>query len=159
METTWPEIIGQANGDRFGISVSFSSDDKTLAIGVNGNHDNGSGSGHVRVYGQNINGEAAGDGFGISVALSGDGKTLGIGPPWNDGTGDDSGHVRLYEVRNDGNGPSWELVGDIDGESSGDELGRSVALLSDSTILAAGANAIISRAGYVRVYITGMGMA
>jgi len=44
------DIDGEAAGDRFGSSVSLSSDGSTVAIGAYGNDGNGSGSGHVRVY-------------------------------------------------------------------------------------------------------------
>ena len=62
-------------------------DGKTVAIGAPYNDDNGSDSGHVRVYnlvgrewqqvGQDIDGEAADDASGWSVSLSADGRTLG----------------------------------------------------------------------------------
>ena len=74
-------IKGEALGDQFGISVSLSSDGKTLAVGANANdNENGYGAGHVRVFGlnengsnwnqlgQDIDGEAAGDNSGKSVS-------------------------------------------------------------------------------------------
>ena len=42
------DIDGEAEGDLSGISVSLSSDGKTVAIGAIGNDGNGENSGHVR---------------------------------------------------------------------------------------------------------------
>ena len=82
-------ITGEANGDRFGSSVSLSEDAKTLAVGAP--YANDFDSGHVRVYrrddsesgwtqiGEDIDGEATYDYSGYSVSLSGDGKTVAIG--------------------------------------------------------------------------------
>jgi len=99
-------ITGEANCNKFGITVSLSGDAKTLAAGaryVNDFH-----SGHVRVYrtddsesgwtqiGKDIDGEADGDRLGVSVSLSGDNKTVTIGSDWNDDNGTDSGKVRVF---------------------------------------------------------------
>jgi surface protein len=117
------DIDGEAASDQSGFSVSLSSDGNTLAIGANGNDENGSSAGHVRVYtrdankttavtdqkssnfgpigwtrlGGDIDGEAADDNSGASVSLSSDGNTLAIGAIWNDGNGTNSGHVRVYK--------------------------------------------------------------
>jgi len=161
------DIDGEAADDNSGRYVSLSSDGNVVAIGAYGNDDNGSNSGHVRVYewndtsstwelkGTDIDGEAAGDNSGYSVSLSSDGNVVAIGAYGNDGNGSNSGHVRVYEW-NAGTS-SWELNGtDIDGEAAGDESGRSVSLSSDGTVLAIGA---ISNdgdngadSGHVRVY-------
>ena len=51
---TWTQIgtniIGEASFDEAGRSVSLSSDGTIVAIGAFGNDDNGTNSGHVRVY-------------------------------------------------------------------------------------------------------------
>lgn len=44
------DIDGESSFDNSGCSVSLSSDGTIVAIGANGNDDNGSNSGHVRVY-------------------------------------------------------------------------------------------------------------
>ena len=44
------DINGEAEYDRFGTSVSLSSNGNILAIGAPGNDGNGESSGHVRVY-------------------------------------------------------------------------------------------------------------
>jgi len=158
------DIDGEAAGDESGRSVALSSDGSTLAIGAPYNDENGSNSGHVRVYtwsgsawtqrGTDINGEAAEDYSGWSVALSSDGSTLAIGAHQNDQTGNASGHVRVYTW----SGSAWTQRGtDIDGEFVGDESGGSVALSSDGSTLAIGAFAndgdgSKSNSGHVRVY-------
>ena len=44
------DIVGEAAGDRAGTSVSLSADGTAVAIGALLNNDNGSNSGHVRIY-------------------------------------------------------------------------------------------------------------
>ena len=158
------DIDGEAAGDRFGQSVSLSSDGSVLAIGASSNDDNGSASGHVRVYAWNdatsnyvqrsvdIVGEAAGDQSGYSVSLSSDGSILAVGAYLNDGNGTDSGHVRVFAW----NSLTYVQRGvDIDGEATGDRSGQSVSLSSDGRILAIGARTNDGNglsAGHVRVY-------
>jgi hypothetical protein len=54
LNLTWlqmgDDINGEAAGDRSGGSVSLSSNGDTVAIGATGNDENGTNSGHVRVY-------------------------------------------------------------------------------------------------------------
>jgi Flp pilus assembly pilin Flp len=156
------DIDGEAAGDRFGSSVSLSTDGSTMAIGAWNNDGNGSGSGHVRIYnnvngtwtqvGADIDGEAAGDRSGYSVSISSDGNTLAIGALRNDGNGTDAGHVRIYKNISG----SWTQVGsDIDGEAQGDLSGYSVSLSSDGSTVAIGArknDGNGTRAGHVRIY-------
>ena len=141
------DIDGEAAGDGSGSSVSLSSDGTTLAIGASNNDGNGTDSGHVRVYewngsawtqkGADIDGEAANDYSGYSVSLSSDGTEVAIGAIGNDGTASGAGHVRVYEWT----GSAWVQKGaDIDGETEGDNSGRSVSLSSDGTVVAIGAH-------------------
>jgi hypothetical protein len=109
--------------------------------------------------GQDIDGEAVGDQSGKSVSLSSDGTILAIGAYKNSGNGVESGHVRVYENQ----AGNWLQIGqDIDGEDIYDQLGISVSLSSDGTILAIGANTNNNEngidSGHVRVYenISGM---
>jgi len=102
--------------------------------------------------GNDIDGESEGDFLGGSVSLSSDGNIVAIGAEFNDGSGSFSGHVRVYKK----DGGVWIQIGkDIDGEAVGDNLGSSVCLSSDGSVLAIGAkyndgNGINS--GHVRVY-------
>jgi uncharacterized membrane protein len=163
---TWSQlgsdIDGEVDEDRFGQSVSLSSDGTIVAIGAPRNDDYGTDSGYVRVYqysnnawsqlGSDIGGEASGDYFGYSVSLSSDGTILAIGAVFNDASGSDSGHVRVYQYSND----TWSQVGsDIDGEAIDDQFGTSISLSSDGTIVAIGApynDDYGSSSGHVRVY-------
>jgi len=105
------DIDGEDTGDTSGFSVSLSADGTTVAIGSPDNDGiNGVLSGHVRVYGLDVNqvwtqigddidGEDAGDLSGFSVSLSADGTTVAIGAPHNDGISFcNSGHVRVYRL-------------------------------------------------------------
>ena len=156
------DIDGEAADDWSGWSVSSSSDGEVVAIGGIRNDDNGSDSGHVRIYkwsgsaweqmGGDVNGEAAGDQSGRSVFLSGDGQTLAVGAHLNDGNGSDSGHVRIYKW----SGSAWEQMGgDMDGEASSDRSGQTVSLSSDGEIMAVGARYNASNgnnSGHARIY-------
>jgi hypothetical protein len=103
------DIYGEALGDNFGLSVAMTADGNTIAVGAPYNDENGSDSGHVRVFslrstsnkweqiGSDINGEAANDFSGDAVAISDDGLTIAVGATGNDGNGERSGHVRVYQ--------------------------------------------------------------
>ncbi len=157
------DIIGEANYDGFGNSVSISEDGKSIAVGAPYNDGiNGVDSGHVRVYrltddgtswqkiGQDIDGEAAGDDSGRSVSLSADGSTVAIGAPYNDNNnGDYSGQVTVYRI--DGDGLSWEQLGQtLYGNNANDYFGWSVNLSPDGNTLVIGSPN--GRAGYVKVF-------
>lgn len=142
------DIAGKASGDEFGWYVSLSGDGNTVAAGAPTNDDNGSDSGHVRIYqwteeewiqkGQDIIGEAAGDLFGRGISLSTDGNSIAIVGIYNDDNGEDAGHVRVYEW----NGNSWVQKGqDLDGKYAFERSGRCVSLSGDGSTVAIGANA------------------
>jgi hypothetical protein len=169
---TWTQlgadIDGEAASDRFGTSVSMSSDGTRVAIGAEGNDgntgNNDDNRGHVRVYaesggawtqvGADIDGE--GGQSGSSVSMSSDGTRVAIGALSNDGnTGyihDNRGHVRVYAE----SGGTWSQLGaDIDGEAAGDAQGGAVSMSSDGTRLAIGVSSNLHSptvAGHVRVY-------
>ena len=156
------DIDGETAGDKSGNSVSLNSDGSVVAIGAPENDGNGSISGHVRVYenqsgtwtqiGADIDGEAIDDRFGSSVSLNSDGSIVAIGAVSNDGAGSNAGHVRIYENQSG----TWTQIGaDIDGEAAGDQLGWSVNLNSDGSIVAIGSrnnDGNGSNAGHVRIY-------
>jgi len=164
------DIVGKAECDQSGWSVSLSSDGTVVAIGAPYNDDNVNNSGHVRVYewntvttsweqrGDDIVGEAPSDFSGYSVSLSSDGTVVAIGAFYNGGNGTYSGHVRVYEWNADTS--SWEQKGiDIDGEDAYDRSGYSVSLSGDGTVVAIGAPYNDGSAGddsfnsgHVRVY-------
>ncbi len=110
--STWTQlggdIEGEAEDDRFGWSISLSSDGSRLVVGARLNDSNGPGSGQAKVYeligstwtliASIIAGEAGGDEAGYSVSLSGEGNRVGVGAPQNDDGGDFAGHARVFEL-------------------------------------------------------------
>ena len=163
---TWVQlgqnIEGEADKDSSGWDVSLSADGSIVAIGAPGNDDNGSYSGHVRVYeyasgvwtqiGQDIDGEVAGDMSGRSVSLSANGKIVAIGSPLNKGYSGSfySGQVRIYEYT----GGVWIQVGqDIEGTQYSGQSGCSVSLSADGYTVAIGAfKGGLGHLGHVYVY-------
>jgi hypothetical protein len=155
------DIPGDAAGDQSGFSVAMSSDGSRVAIGARYNKGGGNNSGHVRVFDWNgtewvlvgiaIPGESANDESGYSVALSSDGSRVAIGAIYNADSGSQSGHGRVF----DWNGSVWEPVGNsINGKSSGDQLGKSIAMSSDGSRVVIGAvynNDGGINSGYVKV--------
>jgi len=162
-EQVGADIDGEARYDHSGYSVSLSANGTRVAVGANGNDDNGQSAGHVRVFqlspengweqlGADIDGEATWDGSGKSVSLSANGTRVAVGAPWNDANGNETGHVRVFQLS-----PvtGWEQVGtDIDGEAAGDFSGKSLSLSADGARVAVGAyrNGNDYHAGHVRVY-------
>ena len=156
------DINGEASNDMSGLHLSLSSDGNILAVSARLNDDNGSNSGHVRVFnfdgvswnqlGQDINGEGADDQFGTDISISSDGTIIAIGGYLNDGNGVNSGHVRVFEYING----SWSQLGaDIDGEFSGDQSGGYLSLNSSGNIVAIGGplnDGNGYRSGHVRVF-------
>ncbi|GAB1856451.1 hypothetical protein MHTCC0001_12860 [Flavobacteriaceae bacterium MHTCC 0001] len=155
-------INGENSFDGSGNAVSLSADGKILAVGAQWNDENGSNSGHVRVYkfeednwvqmGSDIDGEASGDLSGFSVSLSSDGQIIAIGAPLNQENGFGSGHVRIYRYKSD----NWIQIGeDIDGKYENEVSGNSICLSSDGSIIAIGSvegDNNGSNSGLVRVY-------
>jgi hypothetical protein len=158
------DIVGEAPWDRSGRSVSLSADGNRLAIGTEYNADNGTESGHVRVYeysslsgawlqlGEDIDGHSAYEWSGYSVSLSADGSQLAIGAVHNDDNGPDSGQVRVYTWSDS----DWhQLGGGISGEAASDWSGYSVSLSADGNRLAIGAPANDANgesSGQARIY-------
>ena len=139
------DIDGEAAGDQLGLSAALSSDGSIVAAGGPFNGDGGTDAGYVEVHvwdgtnwtqrGTDINGNA-GDESGTSVALSSDGATLAIGAPENGDIGTSSGQVRVFLWDED----AWsQRGGNINGLAAFDELGTSVALSTDASVLTAGA--------------------
>ena len=147
--TNWNQLGQDLDGTtflgNFGDSVSMSANGNTIAVGDPGSNDNGTDSGQAQVYrlsgntwnqlGQDINGENSDDESGTSVALSADGNTIIVGAPDNDDNGANSGYSRVFELV----GTSWtQVVADIQGQSSGDRSGTSVAISDDGNTIAVG---------------------
>ncbi len=131
-------INGDASSDRFGASVSLSSDGTIVSIGAPGNNNS---SGRVKVYknqngtwtqiGSNIDGITL---FGASMSLSSDGTIIAIAAPFYNGF---TGQVKIYKNEND----TWAQIGsEINGDNISDLFGASVSLSSDGSIVAIGAS-------------------
>ena len=131
------DVLGSSPGDRFGDSVSLSTDGSILACGAHqGDND---GSGYVRVYhwsgsawqqqGSTLTGSSSPNHFGFSVSLSGDGSIIAVGAR--------SGNYVLV-FQNDRT--DWVQIGQtIRGKVFGDRFGFSVSLSFDGkTILIGG---------------------
>ena len=94
-------IVGEAQNDQNGYSVSLSNDGNIVAIGALGNNN----AGYVRIYelndntwvqlGQKFNGELQNHKTGYSVSLSGDGTIVAIGTI---GSNTNAGHVSIYKI-------------------------------------------------------------
>ncbi|MDC0029275.1 hypothetical protein OAJ32_02085, partial [bacterium] len=159
------DLNGTNIGDEFGGAVCLNSVGDIIAVGARLNDGNGSNSGSVSVYqqntignwiqiGQTIDGESAGDESGYSVSLNNQGNILAIGSPGNYGNGGPGcGSVKIYEY--DPINTLWNLMAWIDGESSGDNSGKSISLSGDGYTLAIGAienDGNGSNSGHVRIY-------
>ena len=133
---------GGNSEDRFGISVAGVGDlnsdgHEDLLVGAHQDDDGASNAGSARVFsGMNgttlyiFNGTGAGDAFGRSVSCAGDVNNDGfpdlvIGAHLNDDAGTDSGRVRVFS------GMTGAVLHTFRGDSTGDQLGRSVSAAGD----------------------------
>ena len=139
------DLTSNSSWDLFSEGLDINSQGTIVAVGASyGNGTSGADTGYVKIYeyngdswvqlGSDIEGEGSDDHSGYNLSLSKDGKTVAIGAYSNNG---DIGHVRIYNY----NGTSWVQVGsDIDGTTSDDEFGKSVAISDDGTVVAIGAD-------------------
>lgn len=152
------DFYGEANGDKFGSSISLSADGTIMAVGSEGNDNSDDYAGLVKIYqntsgvwdqlGQTIEGEAYMTTLGFSLDLNADGTVLAIGAP-----GINAGHVKVYRYTDN----TWLQVGDsIEGEAVFDFSGASVSISADGNTLAIGAPQNEENgdaAGHVRIYV------
>lgn len=99
--------------------------------------------------GEDIQGEP-GDESGTSVDVSADGNIIAMGSPKNR-----NGVVRVYAYDDTHCPGIWKKIGEIEGESYGDQSGMSVSLSDDGKTVAIGApwnDSSIFNEGHVRVY-------
>lgn len=153
-------LTGEYSNDRFGCSVSLSSNGNIIGIGA---YNSNSITGSVKIYeysssswtqkGSTLTGKSSDDLFGFSVSLSSNGNTVAIGAPVYNGIG----YVNIYEYSSS----SWTQKGDtLLGEFSNDSFGFSVSLSGNGNIVAVGAyNANIDinnyfkySCGYAKIY-------
>ncbi|WP_179318708.1 T9SS type A sorting domain-containing protein [Winogradskyella helgolandensis] len=102
------DIDGQNIYYRFGSSLDLSADGSTLAIGSGSIYENGSNSGQVKIYqnqldvwtqiGSSINGDDLNQGFGYKLSLSADGTTVAISSLNTSGTNTWFGSASIYDL-------------------------------------------------------------
>lgn len=146
---TWTQvgstILGVTESANLGSAISLSSDGSIMAIGVRGDSTNGLSSGAVYIYenlagnwtpiGTAIHGESNEDNFGMSVSLNSDGTILAIGACYSSENASASGSAGVYENQ----AGVWTQIGlSIEGELENDNLGFSLSLSSDGSIVAVG---------------------
>jgi len=136
-------------GDRFGTSVSISSDGYTIAVGGPGDIWEENRAGYVSVYrydetnlrwnqiGDNIYAEGYGGVFGVVVSLSADGATVAVAALAHDDEviGDDAGQVKVFHYEDASS--TWIQRGQaIVGEGAYDYSGSSISLAANGKTLA-----------------------
>ena len=161
IDSQWTQVgssIPGAPNERFGQSISISSDGMRVAVGAAWNAPCA-----IKVYeysGSTWNkilekfGHTAPplDQFGRVISISSDGKRVAAGAPYY---GNNMGYIRVYDI------DSGTQLLEIMGPNSNDHFGSSVSLNSDGTRLVVGADQYQTGNGYVRTYIesAGHGMA
>ncbi len=162
MSDTWVQLGGDIVGDetaaQFGYSTALSRDGTTVVAGarfhdgsVPSAPENAIGQAKVFTYnsatltwdqkGESINGYAADEQSSSAVAISGNGNTVALGDPRTNASDPavvEAGRVRVYNYEST---DTWTLSGEFFGTVADGELGRSVSINDDGTVVAAGAMA------------------
>ena len=155
IDNAWQQtstIEGSANQEGFGYTVDLSASGTKLAVGlIQINNDKGA----VRVFeknstswtqiGSDINGVNVNDEFGGSISLSSDGNRIAIGAQYHLQS---FGQAKVFEFKNS----NWVQLGASITGIDGDNLGKTVSLSSDGTILAVGAPYHNSFSGVVKIF-------
>lgn len=135
------DIEGERAGDVAGQAVDLNHAGNIMVLGATSNDDNGTNSGHARIFqwngaawnqlGNDIDGVNNGDLSGRGLSLDSAGTTVAIGATNHQ----NDGHVRIFEW----NGVAWVQKGmDIDGLSNSDDFGISVSLSADGNTVIIG---------------------
>ncbi|WP_405567531.1 BspA family leucine-rich repeat surface protein [Polaribacter sp. Asnod6-C07] len=138
------ELLGASSSEGFGNEVDISGDGEIIAIGA----PNSSGTGYVKIYkksagswsqiGATISSDQGRDSFGKSLSLSFDGDVIAVGAPFNSNPYSNSGSVKIFINEND----IWSQIdNEIESIEANDyrrQIGSSVSLSSNGTILAIG---------------------
>ena len=161
------DLLGNSDGDTFGVAVAMNEVGNTVAVGATQLGDgNYTGPGYVKVFkfssgqyvqiGNDIVGETNGDTFGGRIAINGDGTKIIVGAIFNDAnTGNQfasNGHIRMYSF----DGTNWNQMGsEIDGDMANDNFGDSVDISKDGNRIVASGSGFDSggvNKGLVRVF-------
>ena len=149
----WTQVgssIPGAPNERFGQSISISSDGMRVAVGAAWNAPcvikvyEYSGSTWNKILEKFGDATPPLDQFGRVISISSDGRRVAAGAP---SYGNNQGYVRVYDIDS-----GTELL-EIMGLNSNDYFGSSVSLNSDGTRLVVGADQYQNGNGYVRTYI------
>jgi hypothetical protein len=157
------DLVGDANGDRFGFSASINSNGRIISVGARQNGGNGEQSGQLKVFswdgaqweqkGDAIYGSTALQFLGWSTDISDDGNTVAVGVPGMT-LNEEDGTVEVYIWNNS----QWELKGDVlEGDIGGNRFGWSVAMSSGGDFVAVGTPFYTGNngAGQVKVFTFG----
>ena len=155
-DTTWiqvgDDIFGKAAFDYSGTGVSVSRDGSLVAISASGSGLS-DGQGYVDIYawdgvawfqrGESINGKPGG--ILSAASLSPNGNVVAVAVPGNDEKAVDAGLLQLFAW----NGSGWEQRGeDFFGMKRLDQIGNSVSLSSDGSLVAIGGRYKIQMYGW-----------
>ena len=162
---------GDSAGDVFGASGSGAGDVNEdgvddLIVGAPRDDNNGTDSGSARVFSGadgsilfNFHGDDVGDDFGRSVSgagdVNGDGfADLIVGANLDDNNGNSSGSARIFS------GADGSVLYTFDGDSAGDDFGRSVSGAGDlngdglADFIVGASSGGANDAGYARVFVS-----
>jgi len=166
---TWDRFVNSSgqSSDYFGKSLAISADGRTIVVG----EQEGAGEGHVdqgAVYVYTLSGSiwslsakltvsggAAQDFFGGSVAVSSDGSVIAVGAWLRDfDLLTSAGAVYVFERPVGGWADATETAClSVNGTPKSYELGVSVAISGDGSVIAAGADQYYSLSGAVYIYV------
>jgi hypothetical protein len=156
INSVWSQIGSDISGNnpvgRLGWSVSVNSDGNIVAMSAPGAN---SDQGLVKIYqnvnsvwtqiGSDISGNITGN-LGYSVSINSSGSIVAMSAP---GFNSGNGLVKIYQNVNS----AWTQIGsDISGNDASGNLGYSVSINSDGTIVAMGAPFANSSNGLVKIY-------
>ena len=96
----------------------------------------------------NLYGNTNEDTYGSAVCINNNGQRLAVGSPHSDEVAGNSGSVRVYDL--DTSGTLTQIGGSINGNTSDDFFGSSVAISDDGNTIIVGAPN--NNAGYVKIY-------
>ncbi len=146
----WQTISAQEKkaGSKFGAALSLSADGRVLVVGAPQYGDAEAKTGAVYMFRRNTDqwqeeevthGEENGDQFGGAISLSADGSVLAVGASGaKNGT---ANHGAIYLFRH--TEPEWRQEAKLTEDRYAGNLGRSVSLSADGTVLAAGAPSMV----------------
>lgn len=162
---TWLQVGQDINGtqpnNKFGTSVSISSNGLIIAIGAENYSNPNPYTGIVQVYentngnwiqkGQNLSGQLQNDYFGQSIQLSSSGNVLAVSSLKGSAFGTGTGVAIAYEFI----GSNWVQVGQNMLGATQDNFGESVSISSNGQVISVGATGDDSNgtnSGKLRIY-------